>query len=76
MISVLSCLYSLFFSFFTFKGNEVGSENLMHVAVPLLRNDVCIRNYVPYPWVRITSNMVCAGLKEGGKDACQGDSGF
>ena len=48
---------------------------MKHVAAPLLTNDACIRDYVPYPWVKITSNMVCAGIKEGGKDACQGDSG-
>ena len=53
-----------------------GSNNLKHVAAPLLTNDACIRDYVPYPWVKITSNMVCAGIEEGGKDACQGDSGF
>ena len=62
--------------FFTFTGNRVGSENLMHVAVPFLTNDVCTRKYVPYPWFKITSNMICAGFEEGGKDACQGDSGF
>ena len=53
-----------------------GSLNLQHVAVPLVTNDACIKNYVPYPRFKITSNMVCAGFKEGGRDSCIGDSGF
>ena len=69
-------IYIQYLFIFTFTGNAFGSDNLKHVAAPLLTNDACIRDYVPYPWVKITSNMVCAGIKEGGKDACQGDSGF
>lgn len=52
---------------------ESGSlaKTLMEVSVPLVANDVCA---VSYP-DQIDETMVCAGLKEGGKDSCQGDSG-
>ena len=45
------------------------SKTLQEVRIPYVKNDVCMKN------VEITDNMVCAGLKEGGKDSCQGDSG-
>ncbi|XP_056871562.1 transmembrane protease serine 9-like [Takifugu flavidus] len=47
-------------------------RNLMEVEVPIRGNRECNCNYGVG---RITDNMVCAGLRSGGKDSCQGDSG-
>uniref|UniRef100_UPI0037E9B7AE serine protease 27-like n=1 Tax=Semicossyphus pulcher TaxID=241346 RepID=UPI0037E9B7AE len=45
-------------------------QNLQEVSVPIVSNTQCSRSYS-----QLTSNMICAGLEEGGKDSCQGDSG-
>ncbi|XP_051905849.1 serine proteinase stubble-like [Hippocampus zosterae] len=47
-------------------------QNLMEVQVPVVGNRECD---CKYGGVVITDNMICAGLRDGGKDACQGDSG-
>ncbi|XP_047427796.1 transmembrane protease serine 9-like [Mugil cephalus] len=47
-------------------------QNLMEVNVPIVGNRQCNCNYGVGS---ITDNMVCAGLREGGRDSCQGDSG-
>uniref|UniRef100_A0A673HAN9 Trypsin-like n=1 Tax=Sinocyclocheilus rhinocerous TaxID=307959 RepID=A0A673HAN9_9TELE len=44
---------------------------LQEVQIPIVSNSVCNKAYGGI----ITSNMLCAGLDEGGKDSCQGDSG-
>ncbi|KAM9843778.1 chymotrypsinogen A-like [Aulostomus maculatus] len=44
--------------------------NLQEVSVPVVPNTECSETYST-----LTSNMICAGLPEGGKDSCQGDSG-
>ncbi|XP_047427050.1 transmembrane protease serine 9 [Mugil cephalus] len=47
-------------------------QNLMEVDVPIVGNRQC---NCDYGVGSITDNMLCAGLREGGKDSCQGDSG-
>ena len=46
---------------------------LHEVSVPIVSRDLCNseRSYDG----QITSRMLCAGLRQGGKDSCQGDSG-
>nr|CAH8859891.1 unnamed protein product [Trichobilharzia regenti] len=67
-------------------GHEVhGAQNistiLKHVSVPIVPNDQCTMSYAtlrngPNPvYVSIQNNVICAGFAEGGKDACQFDSG-
>uniref|UniRef100_A0A3P9LE16 Peptidase S1 domain-containing protein n=1 Tax=Oryzias latipes TaxID=8090 RepID=A0A3P9LE16_ORYLA len=46
------------------------SSTLQEVSVPIVSNTQCRDSYSS-----LTSNMMCAGLTEGGKDSCQGDSG-
>lgn len=48
-------------------------ERLLAVNVPIYDHDECHKAYKNY--AKITETMICAGLKEGGKDSCQGDSG-
>nr|XP_019591746.1 PREDICTED: plasma kallikrein isoform X2 [Rhinolophus sinicus] len=48
-------------------------ENTLQKAnIPLVTNEECQKRYRGY---EITKQMICAGYKEGGKDACKGDSG-
>ncbi|AWP19482.1 putative transmembrane protease serine 9-like [Scophthalmus maximus] len=47
-------------------------QNLMEVEVPVVANRQC---RCDYGVDTITDNMICAGLRTGGKDSCQGDSG-
>ncbi|XP_042867708.1 transmembrane protease serine 9-like [Penaeus japonicus] len=53
------------------KYNGMDSKRLRAVQVPIEAHEICSNRYYPF----VTKNMICAGLKEGGKDACQGDSG-
>ena len=48
-------------------------KKLMKVTVPIVDRDVC--NGKDWYDGEISENMICAGLEEGGKDSCQGDSG-
>ncbi|XP_062416283.1 serine protease 27-like [Pungitius pungitius] len=54
----------------TDPSSPFGVEILQEVNVPIVGNNEC---RCAYP--QITDNVICAGLREGGKDACQGDSG-
>ncbi|XP_071315858.1 chymotrypsin-like protease CTRL-1 [Trachinotus anak] len=47
------------------------ANTLQEVEVPVIGNKEC----QCYNGGFITKNMICAGLKAGGKDSCQGDSG-
>ncbi|XP_055272418.1 plasma kallikrein isoform X3 [Moschus berezovskii] len=47
-------------------------NTLQKANIPLISNEECQKSYRDYT---ITKQMICAGYKEGGKDACKGDSG-
>ncbi|XP_006885962.1 PREDICTED: mannan-binding lectin serine protease 2 [Elephantulus edwardii] len=53
------------------------ARNLMFVDIPIVDHQKCTAAYEKqaYPGVRVTDNMLCAGLESGGKDSCKGDSG-
>jgi len=63
--------------FVTGWGNTQSSvesrEFLRGAEVPIVNQNDCADAYKQFGGV--TDRMVCAGLKQGGKDACQGDSG-
>ncbi|XP_067381037.1 transmembrane protease serine 9-like [Channa argus] len=48
------------------------SNNLREAEVPIVGNRQC---KCDYGFISVTENMMCAGLRAGGKDTCQGDSG-
>lgn len=45
------------------------SDTLQEVTVPIMSNAQCRKT--GYGEKRITDNMLCAGIPEGGKDSCQ-----
>ncbi|KAM4837280.1 plasma kallikrein [Thomomys bottae] len=56
---------------YTKEKDEI-QNTLQKANIPLVTNEECQKRYRDYI---ITKQMVCAGYKEGGKDACKGDSG-
>ncbi|KAL7849553.1 hypothetical protein SRHO_G00211760 [Serrasalmus rhombeus] len=57
----------------TIEGADIGSVDLMGVAVNII--DVWVCNSSDVYRGRISMNMMCAGDMQGGRDSCQGDSG-
>ncbi|XP_075058424.1 mannan-binding lectin serine protease 1 isoform X2 [Mixophyes fleayi] len=49
-------------------------EALMEIEIPVVDHVLCKNVYTKIGKV-LTEDMMCAGLREGGKDACSGDSG-
>ncbi|XP_023289416.1 trypsin, partial [Orussus abietinus] len=55
------------------KNETAGLIPLQKVDVPIMSKEECLKT--DYTNQDITENMFCAGYPEGGKDACNGDSG-
>ena len=55
------------------EGQQDGPSLLQHAEVNMISRDVC--NAKESYDGAVGSEMVCAGLSQGGRDACQGDSG-
>merc|ERR550539_220388 len=55
------------------SGDFTLPDKLQKVTVPVIGDTTCGDDYKPR--YHITDSMICAGVKEGGKDSCQGDSG-
>ncbi|XP_072481134.1 plasma kallikrein isoform X2 [Notamacropus eugenii] len=56
---------------FTQEKGEI-QNTLQKVKIPLVPIEECREKYIQH---KVTDQMICAGDKEGGKDACKGDSG-
>lgn len=57
----------------SFRGSL--SADLQQVDLPIVDQSTCVNRYKNKSTEVDPSLMICAGYKEGGKDACQGDSG-
>ncbi|KAF7998295.1 hypothetical protein HCN44_009693 [Aphidius gifuensis] len=58
-----------------FEVGRIFPDTLQEVELPLISTEECTRKTLFLPLYRITAGMLCAGLKDGGRDACMGDSG-
>ncbi|EHB12500.1 Mannan-binding lectin serine protease 1 [Heterocephalus glaber] len=47
---------------------------VFQIEIPIVEHRTCKEAYAPLK-KKVTEDMICAGEKEGGKDACAGDSG-
>ncbi|XP_055628746.1 trypsin 5G1-like [Toxorhynchites rutilus septentrionalis] len=55
------------------QNSQESSRYLRAADVPSVNQETCQAAYTYFG--EITARMICAGYKQGGKDACQGDSG-
>ena len=69
--SLFKIFYILFSGYGTLSSGGSLASKLMQVDVPIVSQSSCKQAYGS----SIHDSMVCAGLREGGKDSCQGDSG-
>ncbi|XP_076661645.1 uncharacterized protein LOC143365400 [Halictus rubicundus] len=58
-----------------FEIGRIFPDTLQEVQLPVISTEECRRKTLFLPLYRITVGMLCAGLKDGGRDACLGDSG-
>ncbi|XP_059045913.1 uncharacterized protein LOC131841610 [Achroia grisella] len=51
------------------------ATHLQALQLPVVSTEFCAQAYSQYKAQKIDDRVLCAGFKNGGKDACQGDSG-
>ncbi|GAB6023419.1 hypothetical protein CHUAL_008204 [Chamberlinius hualienensis] len=51
------------------------SNTLQKVMLPIVDYHQCYEALSNYAFITLVPSMLCAGIREGGKDSCQGDSG-
>lgn len=57
------------------EDEEETPKTLHKVSIPVIDRQTCSDLYKGHVDLNVTDNMICTGLKEGGKSACYGDSG-
>lgn len=66
-------VYLFAITFVSLTASSAYESTINQVDVPILNPDECNEWLVH---LNVTEGMTCAGYAEGGKDACQGDSGM